>query len=131
MKKDNSMSKKSPLLWMSMVAALAIIFLLGIVLLRSLGGGNHQPLPVAELGESPQNYSGNQYEFEGRIDRQLGFKDGVGRVILTQSVTGDSSVPLYVSAEHNNFSPNPGQVYRFLLRVDGEGILNVEKYEKL
>lgn len=131
MKNHNSKSGKSPLLWMGIVAALAIAALVGIVLLRSIGGGNHAPLPLADFAESPKNFSGNRYEFEGRIDRQLGFEEGVGRIILTQSVTDEAPVPLYVAAEHENFSPNPRQVYRFSLRVDGDGILNVEAYEKL
>lgn len=116
---------------MGVVAALAIVALVGVVLLRNLGGGNYAPLPVADFAQTPKNFSGNRYEFEGRIDRQLGFEEGVGRIVLTQAVSGDASVPLYVAAEHENFSPNPGQVYRFSLRVDGDGILNVEKYEKL
>jgi hypothetical protein len=131
MKNYNSKSGKSPLLWMGVVAVLAIGVLGGIVILRNVGGGNHAPLPVSNFAESPKNFSGNRYEFEGRIDRQLGFEEGVGRIILTQSVAGEASVPLYVAAEHENFSPNPGQVYRFSLRVDGDGILNVEAYEKL
>ena len=131
MKNYNSKSGKSPLLWMGVVAAFAMVALIGIVALRSFGGGTHAPLPVADFAHNPKNFSGNRYEFEGRIDRQLGFEESVGRFILTQSVEGESPVPLYVAAEHANFSPNPGQVYRFSLRVDGDGILNVEKYEKL
>lgn len=131
MNQINSKSGKSPLLYMGIVAVLAVVVLLGIVLLRNIGGGNHAPLPVADFAQSPKNYSGNRYEFEGRIDRQLGFEEGVGRIILTQSVAEEAPVPLYVAAEHENFSPNPGQVYRFSLRVDGDGILNVEAYEKL
>lgn len=119
------------MLYMGIVAVLAVVVLLGIVLLRNIGGGNHAPLPVADFAQSPKNFSGNRYEFEGRIDRQLGFEEGVGRIILTQSVAEEAPVPLYVTAEHENFSPNPGQVYRFSLRVDGDGILNVEAYEKL
>lgn len=131
MNQINSKSGKSPLLYMGIVAVLAVVVLLGIVLLRNIGGGNHAPLPVADFAQSPKNFSGNRYEFEGRIDRQLGFEEGVGRIILTQSVAEEAPVPLYVTAEHENFSPNPGQVYRFSLRVDGDGILNVEAYEKL
>lgn len=119
------------MLWMGIVAALAIAVLVGIVLLRTIGGGKHALLPVADFAASPKNFSGNRYEFEGRIDRQLGFEEGVGRIILTQAVSDEAPVPLYVAAEHTNFSPNPGQVYRFSLRVDGDGILNVETYEKL
>jgi hypothetical protein len=131
MKNYNSKSGKSALMGMGIVAALAVVVLIGVVMLRSHGGGAYAPLPVLDFSKSPKNFSGNRYEFEGRIDRQLGFEEGVGRIILTQAVADESPVPLYVAAEHTNFSPNPGQVYRFSLRVDGDGILNVEAYEKL
>lgn len=129
--KTNSKSGKSTLLWMGVVAVAAVLVLVGIVVVRNVGGGKYAPLPVAEFAQAPQNFSGNRYEYEGRINRQLGFEEAVGRIILTQSVAGEAPVPLYVAAEHDNFSPNPGQVYRFSLRVDGDGILNVESYEKL
>lgn len=131
MNKNNSRAGKSSLFWMGGVALLALLVLIGIVVLRSVGGGEHATLPVAQFAEAPKNFSGNRYEYEGRIDRQLGFEESVGRVILTVSVSQGESVPLYVSAAHENFSPNPGQIYRFLLRVDGDGVLNVENYEKL
>ena len=129
--KTNSKSGKSALLLMGVVAVAAVLLLVGIVVVRNVGGGNHAPLPITEFAQAPQNFSGNRYEYEGRIDRQLGFEEAVGRIILTQAVEGESPVPLYVAAEHDSFSPNPGQVYRFSLRVDGDGILNVESYEKL
>lgn len=129
--KTNSKSGKSALLLMGVVAVAAMLLLIGIVVVRNVGGGNHAPLPIAEFAQAPQNFSGNRYEYEGRIDRQLGFEEAVGRIILTQAVEGETPVPLYVAAEHDSFSPNPGQVYRFSLRVDGDGILNVESYEKL
>ena len=131
MKYKESKSGKSPLLIMGGVGIAAVGLLVGIVVLRSFSGGTHAPLPVDDFAQTPKNFSGNRYEFEGRIDRQLGFEEGVGRIILTQSVESELPVPLYVAAEHANFSPNPGQVYRFSLRVDGDGILNVEAYEKL
>jgi len=131
MKEQNSKSGKSPVLWMGVVAVLAVVLLVGVMVFRSVGGGRHAPLPVEELSDSPRNFSGNRYEYEGRIDRQLGFEEGVGRVILTEAVESGAPVPLFVSSDLDRFSPNPGQVYRFSLRVDGDGILNVEDYDKL
>lgn len=116
---------------MGVVAVTVVLLLVAIVVVRNVGGGNHAPLPIADFTQAPQNFSGNRYEYEGRIDRQLGFEEEVGRIILTQAVEGEAPVSLYVAAEHDSFSPNPGQVYRFSLRVDGDGILNVESYEKL
>lgn len=121
----------SALAGMAAVAGGAVLLLVGVLVFRGIGGGRYDALPVKEFAESPRNYSGNRYEYEGRIERQLGFEEGVGRVILTEPVAGGAPVPLYVSAEREGFSPNPGQVYRFSLRVDGDGILNVEAYEKL
>lgn len=131
MKINKSKSGKNHLLWMGGIAALAVLLLIGIVSLRGVGGGKYADLPVSEFASEPKNFSGNRYEYEGRIDRQLGFDEGVGRVILTKSVADEAPVPLFVASTHDGFSPNPGQVYRFYLRVDGEGILNVEEYEKL
>ena len=116
---------------MAAVAALAIALLIGIIVSRNLGGGAYASLPVADFAKEPKNFSGNRYAFEGRIDRQLGFDESAGRIILTQSVDGESAVPLFVAATHDRFSPNPGQIYRFTVRVDGDGILNVENYVKL
>jgi len=126
-----SKSGMSALAGMAAVAGGAVLLLVAVLVLRGIGGGRYEALPVEAFAESPRNYSGNRYEYEGRIERQLGFEEGVGRVILTESVAGGAPVPLYVSAEREGFSPNPGQVYRFSLRVDGDGILNVEAYEKL
>lgn len=131
MKIYNSRSGKSPLIWLAIVAAVAVSTLIGIIAIRNISGGRYEPLPIVDFAQSPKNFSGNRYVFEGRIDRQLGYQEGVGRIILTQSVHLDAPVPLYVSSEHEGFSPNPGQVYRFSIRVDGDGILNVEKYEKI
>ena len=61
----------------------------------------------------------------------LGFEEGVGRVILTSSTMGERPVPLFVPMEMERFSLNPGQVFRFNLRVDGDGVLHIESYEKL
>ena len=131
MSEVSSSPEKKPILWMFGAVALAVVLLVGVVLLREVSGGTKAVLPEAEFAEAPRNFSGNRYEYNGRIDRLLGFEEGVGRVILTSSTMGERPVPLFVPMEMERFIPNPGQVFRFNLRVDGDGVLHIESYEKL
>ncbi|PDH30160.1 MAG: hypothetical protein CNE95_03480 [Puniceicoccaceae bacterium MED-G30] len=118
-------------LWTIGAVLLAASLLGGIVLLRQFSGGRQASLPESDFAEAPCNFSGNRYEYKGRIDRLLGYEAGVGRVLLTNSTNSESPVPLFIPEDLERFSPNPGQVFRFLLLVDGDGILHVESYEKL
>lgn len=131
MSEVNTGGGKKPILWMAAAVLLAVVLLFGIVLSREVNGGAEAVLPEVEFSEAPRNFSGNRYEYNGRVDRLLGYEDGVGRVILTSSTSADRPVPLFVPIDLERFSPNPGQVFRFGLRVDGDGILHVESYEKL
>lgn len=99
---------------MGVVAVLAVLSLIGIVSLRGVGGGKYASLLVADFGSEPKNFSGNRYEYEGRIDRQLGFNEGVGRVILTKSVADEAPVPLFVASTHD----------RLLRQKDKRAIVN-------
>lgn len=105
-----------------------ILVIIGLMLTRLADRG--EPLPGAAYTETPGNFSGNRYTLDARIERQLGFREGVGRMILTRSTSDDRPIPLFAAASLDAFSPNPGQLYRFRVRVDGDGILNVESYEK-
>ncbi|GHC06558.1 hypothetical protein [Cerasicoccus arenae] len=129
--KKNYRSGKSALVPVFVVAGLAILVLVGLMAYRNLAGGVSQPLPVAQFADNPKAFSGNQYELEGRIDTQLGYETGVGRLLLTQDVATNDSVPLFVPYGFEDFSPNPGQIYRFGLRVDERGVLTVESFTKL
>ncbi|MGC6456601.1 MAG: hypothetical protein ACON39_07275 [Coraliomargaritaceae bacterium] len=131
MSEVSSSPEKKPILWMLAAVVLAVVLLFGIVLMREANGGADAVLPEVEFAEAPRNFSGNRYEYNGRIDRLLGFEEGVGRVILTSSTNAERPVPLFVPVGLERFSPNPGQVFRFGLRVDGDGVLHVESYEKL
>ena len=129
MKKNKS--GKSTFIAIASVFVVAVLILVGVTLSRNLLGGNAAMLPVSEFGKEPKAYAGNVYEFEGRIDTLLGFEEGVGRMILTRDLSTDKNVPLFVDAKLEGFSPNPGQIYRFQLSVDGQGVLVVDSFKKL
>ncbi|MGJ3244136.1 MAG: hypothetical protein ACFE0O_14420 [Opitutales bacterium] len=108
--------------------AVALLMVTGLLLHHLADRG--ESLPAEAYAEAPSNFSGNRYVLDARIERQLGFREGVGRLILTRGTAGDRPLPLYADASLDAFSPNPGQLYRFRVRVDGHGILNIESYEK-
>lgn len=111
--------------------ALAVAVLIVVISARRYGGGEYEPLPVMAFAESPRSYAGNIYAYEGHIDTQIGFAEQVGRVILTHDINSSRTVPVFISSEITGFSPNPGQLYRFVLKVEGDGALSVSSFKKL
>lgn len=112
------------------VVAVAIVALAAVVVVRGMAGGG-QPLPLLAITSEPKAFSGNTYQVEARIDTLLGYEDGVGRLLLTREIDSDLPAPLFIPAKLVDFSPNPGQVYRFQVRVDGDGVIMVDSYKKL
>ena len=117
--------------WMTGVVVVAFLVLLAVLLSRVVGVGSLADLPVEAYVEAPRNFSGNRYHYDGRIERQLGYHEEVGRILLTSSIAGQSPIPLFISVNLEDFSPNPGQIFRFSVRVDGDGMLNVKQFGKL
>lgn len=117
--------------YLVVVLLVAVIGLFSVWFYRSLSGGGQEPLPVSGYSESPRNYVGNVYQLEGRVDTLLGHEAGAGRMLLVREVTTDRPVALFIGPDVENFSPNPGQVFRFRVEVDTEGLLSVQEHRKL
>jgi hypothetical protein len=113
------------------VITLGIALLVAVVLFRDLVGTGHERLPVVQLAASPRSFAGNIYSYEGHIDSQVGYLDGVGRMILTQDVNRSHTIPLFVRHDLTGFNPNVGQLYRFVVSVDSDGCLTVQSFKKL
>ncbi len=102
-----------------------------VMLMRGLGGGRAEPLPVTIYAENPRNLSGNTYELRARIRSQRGYRDGVGRILDVEPLEVARPVALFVPAGLEGFSPSPGQSYRFGVFVGGDGILEMQWFRKL
>ena len=126
-----SRSGKSPVKWIIGIAVLAVLALVVIVMSRSMTGGNYESVPVDQFAANPRAFAGNTYELEGRIETQLGYDERSGRILLTRDLATEFPVPILVPASIAEFSPNPGQIYRFELGVDRNGVLTVKTFKKL
>jgi len=117
--------------WLIVFCSLAVLVLIGVVAFRAFSGTGLESLPVMDYRESPRNFVGNRYSLEGRVDQLLGHREGVGRILLVRDTAGDRPLALFADADLAGFSPNPGQVFRFDLIVEGDGLLGIEAFRKL
>jgi hypothetical protein len=94
--------------------------------------GKLEVFPLAIYLQNPGGLQGNRYKTKAQIDRQLGWKPGVGRLILVQ-VTSDiglaRKVPFFFP---DGVGPGvlPGQKFLMTVLVAEENLVTVENYEK-
>lgn len=128
---NQSSSNRKSYRWLLGVCVLAILVLVGVVVFRSFAGAGGEALPVYDYRESPRNFVGNRYSLEARVDQLLGHEDGVGRILLVRDTGMDRPLALFADEQLEGFSPNPGQVFRFRIVVEGDGMLGIEEFRKL
>ncbi|MGF1483269.1 MAG: hypothetical protein ACFBZ8_02770 [Opitutales bacterium] len=121
----------------------AIVIVLGVALLGVIAGGvfflnddefsDLEPLPAANVLESPERLIGNTYLLRARINEQLpGYKEGVGRLVSVQPLEDDAEV-----APFSVFVPDQIEVnieveqrYRMEVYMDEDFLLRVNRMEK-
>jgi len=113
------------------VFLLAVVLLVGVALWRSQTGGGLAALPLADYRENPRNFAGNRYVLDARVDELMGFREEVGRVFRIEEVESGRPLALFAGADATDFSPSPGQAFRFEVSVDGDGLLVMRSYRKL
>ena len=117
-------------------------FLAALVILSGIGCGkkdgvsnlpsNLEEFPLAFYKQNPGGLQGNQYQLKAQIDRQLGWKQGVGRLLLVQvSSSGGlvQKVPVFIS-EGTGPGVLPGQKFLMTVLVGADNLIIVENYEK-
>ena len=98
----------------------------------SVPAGKLEVFPLAIYLQNPGGLQGNRYKTKAQIDRQLGWKPGVGRLILVQ-VSSDAGlarkVPFFFP---DGVGPGvlPGQKFLMTVLVAEENLVTVENYEK-
>ena len=111
---------------------LSAVSILGfLVLYRSITGSSRENLPIAQVRENPKSFSGNGYDLEASIESQIAYKENVGRIILTKDLMTGIVVPIFVPDSLSGFNPSPSQLYRFSLKIDHAGVLNLTNFKKL
>ena len=94
--------------------------------------GAGEPFPLAFYLQSPGGLQGNKYQMKAQIDRQLGWRAGVGKIILVQASTEDGlmkKVPVFFPDEIAA-TVLPGQKLLLTVLVGEQSLVSVESFEK-
>ena len=95
-------------------------------------GGGGEPFPVAVYMQNPGSLQGNKYQMKAQIDRQLGWRARVGKIILVQASTPEGlvkKVPVYFPDEIAA-TVLPGQKLMLTVMVGEQSLITVESLEK-
>ena len=82
-------------------------------------------LPVESYLANARGLSGNRYEVQVRIERQLGARAGAGRILLARDPASGRSVTFLDGGKVLNFNPEPGQLYTLTVLVAMDGLLEL------
>lgn len=94
-------------------------------------GPSAPTLPVTTYLDNARGLSGNRYELQARIERQLDNKAGTGRIILARDTVSGRPVPFLDGGMAINFNPEPGQLYSLSVQVAADGLLELTAARKL
>lgn len=95
-------------------------------------GGGGEPFPLAFYLQNPGGLQGNKYQMKAQIDRQLGWRSGVGKIILVQASTQEGlvkKVPVFFPDEIAA-TVLPGQKLLLTVLVGEQSLVTVESLEK-
>jgi len=99
-------------------------------LVQNQGVSSRDLFPVQSFISDPQNHAGNRYRLDAQVDDQLGWREGLGKLItLTPLSDSQVSLPVFLPEEHAQ-NMRMGQRYRVEVLVGNHGLLTVLSMEK-
>ncbi len=111
-----------------------IFLILGLVALI-LSGCNRsefsklEPLPVGTYLSRPGDFLGNTYSLKGRIDSQIKWEEGVGRILAVKTDGSSTRLPVFVPAAAGQ-NLHVGQIYEMRAVIREGGLIYVEALRK-
>lgn len=89
-----------------------------------------EPFSADKYFENPQSLTGNRFRATLRVEGDLGWKEGVGKLMVF-SVEGDSRfVPVLVAGGKLNISFSKGQTYTANIQVQEGGLIHATDFKK-
>ena len=113
-----------------MIRLAVLCAVLGTLALAGCGRLSGEAFPVGSYLEAPANLQGNRYVLEAEIDAQLQWREGVCRLIAVKPLREAARLPLFI-ADSLETNLMVAQRYRFQLTVRRDGLLHVDRLEKL
>lgn len=103
-----------------------------LVALTGCGRGEFarlEPLPVGTYLLRPGDYLGNTYSLKGRIDSQIRWEEGVGRILALRPEGSPTRLPVFVPAAAGQ-NLHVGQIYEMRVVIREGGLIYVEALRK-
>ena len=108
-------------------AAAAVLLLAGC---SPDGASATEAFPVDRFLESEANFAGNRYRLRASIDKQLGWEEGTGRVVVVKPEgETQSRIAVFIPARVDA-SIYAGQRYEMDVRIAAGGLVYVEQLRK-
>jgi len=127
--------KTNGLLLGGIIAGVAVLTLAGAWFLGGFSDSFRgiDKIDAGSYAESARPFQGGTYQFEGAIDSDLGFDQGKGRLISfrVSSSKGQIFLPALIPSFLKHINPQKGQAYKVKVVGRDDGLLVVEKLEKL
>ena len=128
-------SKTNPIILIGVVTGVGVLTLLGAWFLGGFADSFRgiDKIDAGSYAESARPFQGGTYQFEGAIDSDLGFEQGTGRLISfrVSSSKGQIFLPALIPDFLKRMNPQKGQAYKVKVVGRDDGLLVVEKLEKL
>jgi hypothetical protein len=88
-----------------------------------------EPLPVGNYLMRPGDFLGNTYLLKGRIDSQIRWEEGVGRILAMKMEGNPTRLPVFVPAAAGQ-NLHVGQIYEMRAVIREGGLIYVEALRK-
>jgi hypothetical protein len=122
------------ILWVAVGFLAALLVGFGAVQLQSVLNDPFRTLqefPADRYFENYQALAGARYKADLRVENELGFKEGVGKLMVLGTQNSRYSLPVLVSPELASTNFTKGQLYRFELIVREGGVIYGIRAKKL
>lgn len=88
-----------------------------------------EALPIESYLRRPGDFLGNTYLLKGRIDSQIKWEEGVGRILAVRAELSEARLPVFVPSEVEQ-NLHVGQIYEMRAIIRQGGLIYVEALRK-
>lgn len=127
--------KRSPALWIGAgLVAVVVLAIIGFLIAGYLNNPYRtlEPFPVSKYLESHRALAGSRFKADLRVEADLGWKEGVGRLMLFTTESEPRPIAVLVpEAVGKDIYFTKGQIYRAELEVKEGGLIYANACRKI
>lgn len=129
--------RQHPLKWIivglySLVALLAVVLIAGLLWKRTVNNPYRtlEVFSTEKYFENPRALIGNRFQATLRVEGDLGWSAGVGKLMVFSTEGDNRYIPVLIAEDHLNYSFSKGQTYVAQVTVKEGGLLYATDLKK-